>query len=143
MVQKPVAHARLVDVARLRVADFEMLVAAVAVCSARQVFVERENVIRESIFKLLYVLLAAFPFQEFIPRAEQIIDCNDILVGMNEMRSHSSERTPPDDSATETYSRCIEIEGCVRSLATIPDTFPQGEPLHARLEDRRCIPPCD
>ena len=47
MVQEPVAHARLVDVARLGVGNVEGSVRAVAVCLYFQVGVEREDVVHK------------------------------------------------------------------------------------------------
>ena len=40
MMHETVAHARLVDVARLRVVDFEVMVAAVLVCAIREFLVQ-------------------------------------------------------------------------------------------------------
>lgn len=80
LMHEPVAHARFVYVARLRVADGEMLVAAVAVCPLHQVSVERENIRYETPPKFLHVSALMLPFHEFSPCVKKILDGDDILV---------------------------------------------------------------
>src|SRR3989344_2769163 len=80
VMPEPVAHARLVDVARLGVAYPEVVVAAVAVCACREVLVETEDVCHQVPPELLHINACALPFYEFSPRVKQILDRDDILV---------------------------------------------------------------
>lgn len=80
VVQKPVAHARLVYIARLRVGDFEMLVAAMRVRASRKVAMKREDIVHQSVLKLLHIFLLPFSAYELFPRGKQIFNRNDILV---------------------------------------------------------------
>lgn len=71
---EPVAHTRLVYVARLWVADFEMLITAVPIRPVRQISVEREYVGHEIPHKLLHVSARALPSYKFFPCVKKIFD---------------------------------------------------------------------
>jgi hypothetical protein len=55
---------------------------------------KHEYIIRQTIFKFLHIALIALPFSKFLPCTKQIIHRYDILAGMIENQSHSSESTP-------------------------------------------------
>lgn len=73
MMQEPIAHTRLMDVARLRVRDIESVVTTVDISLIRKIVMKRKNVVRKPVLEFLYVLFVSLPFQEFMPCAEQII----------------------------------------------------------------------
>jgi len=93
MMQEPIADRSLVDVARLRVVDFECFVCAVAVRFGFEIVVERKDVVHQAMLKILHVFLLALPTDKLAPRGEQILDRNDILVGMSE--NNPTRPTPP------------------------------------------------
>ena len=95
MVEQAVADGCFVDIARLRVGDLEMLVAAVTVRLVPQIAMKRENIVHETKLELLHVALMPLSFQEFTPCAKQILDRNDILVGMSELNSSFPKSSPP------------------------------------------------
>src|SRR3989344_5308743 len=89
MVQESVTHGRLVDVARLGVADTEVFVAAMAICSLLQIRVKCVDMIYQITLKHEYVVLASFAPSEFLPRGEQVLDRDDIVIGMSELPSRT------------------------------------------------------
>lgn len=92
MMQKPIAYARFVNVARLRIAYFEVVIATMTVRLVRQVAVERENIGHEIPCELLHVSATTLPFYKFSPCFKEILDRNDILIGMSGL--DSSKRPP-------------------------------------------------
>ena len=92
MVHEPVAHARFVNVAGLRVADLERAVVAVPVCFLFQIATKREYVVHQAMLEFLYVFLLTLPFHKLLSRRKQILDGNDIVVGMSEL---DALRVPP------------------------------------------------
>ncbi|HEY4521312.1 MAG TPA: four helix bundle protein [Candidatus Paceibacterota bacterium] len=93
VVDETVAHGRLVDVTRLRVADLERVVRAVTIFARKKIVMERKNVVHQVVLELLHVFLLAFASHEFLPCAEQIFNRNDIVVCMSEL--NPPNRTPP------------------------------------------------
>ena len=81
-MQKPVPNARFVNVARLRVVYPERLIRSVSVCLVRELAVQSEYIIGQMKRKSLNVFAAALVFQKFLPRREQIVDGNNIMIDM-------------------------------------------------------------
>jgi len=81
VMYEPVAYARLVDIARFRVADFEMVIAAVAIGTCRKFVMQGEDVLHQVSPKFLHIRALVLSSYEFPPRFKQILDRNDILVG--------------------------------------------------------------
>ena len=79
-MHEPVAHARFVDVAWLRVANFEMMVAAVLINARDKVSMKRNEVIHQISAEFLHICTLAFSFYEFLPCGAQVFERNDILV---------------------------------------------------------------
>ncbi len=79
-MQKPVSHACFVYVARLRVAYFEVLVAAVAISASREIGMKRENIGHQGTLEFLHIPLLSFTAHKLLPRREQIFERNDIVV---------------------------------------------------------------
>jgi hypothetical protein len=74
VVQKPIVHARFVNVTGFRVGDFEGVVAAVFVDFVLQIAMEGENVVHQSVLEFLHVCFLALPSQKLLPRVEQILN---------------------------------------------------------------------
>lgn len=95
-MHESVPHARLVNIARLWVAYFEMMIAAVLIGAGNEIRMEYGNVFNEIVLERLHVFLFLFAAQKFFPCVEQVIDRNDTVVGMRDADSiHSLERIPP------------------------------------------------
>lgn len=92
MMQEPVAHACLVDVARLRVAYLEVVISAMRIGACRKLAMQAEDVVHQAMLELLHVFLVALPMDKFFPSGEQILDGDDIFVGMSE---NNPRVTPP------------------------------------------------
>ena len=80
MVHEPVAHARFMNVARLRVAYFEMVVPAVPIRARHKFVVQLQNVLHQIPSKLMYIGAFVFPLYKLPPRFKQVFCRNDILV---------------------------------------------------------------
>ena len=74
MMEQPIAHTCLVYGAGLGVRDFEVLVAAVVVCSTCKVAVESHHVAHQMPFKLEHIRSPALPLHELLPGEEQVLD---------------------------------------------------------------------
>jgi hypothetical protein len=98
MVDQSIAHRSFVDVTRLRVGDPERVISAMLVRSTRKVAMQSEDIIHQLVLEFLHVLLLSFASQEFLPRGEQILDGNDILVAMSES-TPASLNPPPTFAA--------------------------------------------
>ena len=62
---------------------------------------ECEDIVHQAELKLLHIALMPLPFQEFTPCAKQILDRNDILVGMSELNFSFRKSPPPQKSAPD------------------------------------------
>ncbi len=67
MMQQPIAHGRLVDASRLRVAYVKGLIGRVFVGLLAQIFVERYDVPHEISLELLNILSLSFAVFELVP----------------------------------------------------------------------------
>ena len=79
-MEKAVAHACLVYIARLRIANPEMLIAAMAISAVCEIPVQGEDVRHQVALERLHVLLLALATYELFPGREQVFERNDILV---------------------------------------------------------------
>ncbi|OGG78140.1 hypothetical protein A3A36_02175 [Candidatus Kaiserbacteria bacterium RIFCSPLOWO2_01_FULL_52_12b] len=68
------------NIARFRVANLEMMVAAMLIPAHCKFSVQGENICHQVFLKLLYISTFPFPFYEFTPRLEKIFNRNDMLV---------------------------------------------------------------
>jgi len=96
MVEKAVAHGCFMDVAGLRVVDFEGLVGAMSVGSLCQVSMECQEVVHQPMLELLHVGFLSFAPHKLPPGGKQVLDGNDILVGMSEL--NTPRNAPPQSS---------------------------------------------
>lgn len=71
VVDNPVAHPSLVDLARLRIINAKCRVGAVPVALRCKIAVELEEILLQTARKLLDVTLLAFPFLKRLPRAKK------------------------------------------------------------------------
>jgi hypothetical protein len=97
MMEQAVAHARLVDITRFGIADFEVTIRRVPICFALQCKVQSKNIIHQTILKLLYISLPALASHKLLPGEKQIFNRDDILVGMRELEPLMSP--PPTEFA--------------------------------------------
>lgn len=93
MVEEPIAYRRLMDIAWLRIADPEVRVGAMSVFALCEFFVELDDMLHEPILVCLNVFFA-FLAAKKLPCVEQIVDGDDMVVGMSEHTSHSFESAP-------------------------------------------------
>src|SRR3989344_5462186 len=99
-MQEPVAHRRFVDVARFRIGDVECVIRTVRICFRRKLSMQGKHVVHQRKLEFLHIFLLPLPAYEFLPCFEQVLDGNDILVGMSEADSSPLRATPPPtDSA--------------------------------------------
>lgn len=95
-MHEPIAYACLVDISWLWVADLEVRVATMPVCACCKIGVELGYVLYEPILECLNILLFLLTTKKFLPRVEQVVGGNDMVVGMTDVDlTHSSEATPP------------------------------------------------
>jgi len=73
MVQYPVTHSRLVDVAQLGVGNIESGVKAMLVCFISQVAVQLKNMLLHIALEVHHVRFVAFLFLKLIPCPEQVL----------------------------------------------------------------------
>lgn len=66
-MQQAISHARLVNITRLGVGDFEVVVPTVYVCPILKFPVKSQNIAHQVYLKLLRVYLALLPAQKFFP----------------------------------------------------------------------------
>lgn len=95
MMHESVSDGGFVDIARLRIVHLERLVAARLVGFVLQVLVQGEEVVHEVQFEGLDVWLIFLSFQKLLPRREEIVGRDDIMVSMNQSLFHTSQNTPP------------------------------------------------
>ena len=81
MVDEPVAYVRLVDVARLRVGNLEVVIAAVLIDAFRQIMMKHEYIGHQVTPEFLHISPLAFPSCKLPPRVKQILYRNDIVIG--------------------------------------------------------------
>ncbi len=133
MVEQPVAHAGLVDVARLGVGDFEMLIWAVAVGFIFEIAVERGDLIYQVSLKLQDVYLLALAVEKLLPRRKQIFDRNDTVVGMSELFPRVDP--PPQELVAHFGARQTGLSALAWTLFYAT----QNTSLHGRREDRHLV----
>ena len=85
VVEEAVAYGGFMDVAGFWVVHFEVFVAAVGIGASGEVAVEREDVVHQIALEILHVVASAFPSQEFSPCLKEILDRDDIVIGMSEL----------------------------------------------------------
>ncbi|MES2006519.1 MAG: four helix bundle protein [Patescibacteria group bacterium] len=73
------------DVAGLWITDLEMVVAAMHIFLFFKILTKHQDIIHQSILKLLHVLFLFLSSQKFFPSEKQILDRNDILKAMSEL----------------------------------------------------------
>lgn len=118
VVEKPIAHARFVDIARLRVIDFEVFIPSMLVGARDKIGVEFRNILYKIVLKRLHIFLLLLATGKFLPCIEQIFGRNDIVVGMrNADSAHSLESTPPHGFARKIGAGGVEIERSVSRVA--------------------------
>ena len=83
------------NVSRLGVANAEVLVRAVAVRTLRQLAVQRQYIVHQSVRKSLHVGLIPFAKNKFSPGREQVLNRNDILQGMTQLNGPIPGVYPP------------------------------------------------
>ena len=104
MVHESIAHTRLMNIAWLWVAYFEMMVATMTISARNEILVKRRDIFYEIVFKRLHVFLFLLAFQKLLPRVKQIVGRNDIVVRMRHSDSvHLPERTPPPTISQEKF----------------------------------------
>jgi len=79
-MQKSVADACFVYVARFRVVYFEVLVSSVMIRTRNEISMERNDIIHQISSECLYILTLTFSLYEFFPRGKQIFKRDDILI---------------------------------------------------------------
>jgi hypothetical protein len=84
-----------VYIARLGIADLEMLVAAMMVRAVPQLAMKCKDIIHQAVLEFLHVSLFPFAAHEFLPRLEQVLDGDDILVAMTESDTGQLNVIPP------------------------------------------------
>lgn len=81
VVEQTVAHRRLVDVARLRVANIERAIRAVPVGTRNEISMQQEDMIHEMQREFLYVGLVPFADDEFRPCLKNVFDARNVVEG--------------------------------------------------------------
>ena len=81
-MEQTVADFGLMNVARLRVVDFERMVRTVPIGFIREFPVKREDITRKIQRKFGDVFAPPFAAQKFAPRGKQIFHGNDIIENM-------------------------------------------------------------
>src|SRR3989344_7338132 len=80
MMYQPIAYARFMDVAWLRVAYFKVVVSAVPICVLHKFSMQLQNVLHQISFKFLHIFSFSLSLYELSPRVKQVFYRDDILV---------------------------------------------------------------
>ena len=80
MMHQPIAYARLMNIAWLRVANLEVVVPAVLIGACHKLAMQSEDVLHQISFKLLHIFSFSLSFYELPPRVKQVFYRDDILV---------------------------------------------------------------
>lgn len=115
VMQETVADAGFMDTAGFRVGDVECLVVGMNVGLLSQVLVEREDVIHQTQLELLHVFALSLAAHERAPRFEEIIERDDILVGMSEFLDHKSNPPPATPASFTERKSSVPSVVCVLS----------------------------
>jgi hypothetical protein len=70
VMDEPIAHARFVDVARLRVGYFEMFISTMTIGARSEVVMKLKYILHQMSFKFLHIPTLPLPSHEFLPRIE-------------------------------------------------------------------------
>ena len=73
MMQEPVANGRFMNVARLRIGNFECLIPAVAVDMVDNIIMKLYDIIHQMDTEFLNIWFRSFSRKEFLPCGEQIL----------------------------------------------------------------------
>ena len=81
MMEQPITHARLMDIARFRITDSKMFIAAMLVLARNEIVMESDNVVHQMSREFLHIFSVAFPLYEFFPSGKQILKRDDSVIG--------------------------------------------------------------
>jgi len=96
MVHQPIAHGRLVYIARFRVGNLKGVVGAVLVRSRSKLAMQIKDVVHQAMLKFLHVALLPLASHELFPCCEEIFDGDDTVIVMVEL--DSLRATPPPNA---------------------------------------------
>ena len=95
VMQKPVPNARLMNIARFRIGDFEMLICRVRIFFRGKLTMERDKVRHQISLEFLHVFARSLAADKFFPRLEEIFERNDIIVCMLKSNfGHNGDNQP-------------------------------------------------
>jgi hypothetical protein len=95
VMDQSIPYRRLVNVSWLGIGYFEGLVTSVTIGLILQAPMQGYNMVGKSVLKLLDIPFVSLAFQKLPPGRKQVFNGDGIMVGMDQLSTHTTKITPP------------------------------------------------